>query len=82
MRLKWKYHDDIAAELFSLVIFICDDLLKIKEDRTSRFFSVITQLPMELQMLFCLRAAESTRDLIPAKKRETAFRKLTGQLLY
>lgn len=81
MRLKWKYHDNIAAELFALVIFICDDLLKVKENRTSRFFSVTTQLPMELQMLFCLRTVGSaTKDLIPAKKREAAFRKLTAIL--
>ena len=63
----------MAAEVFALVVFLCDGLLKIKEENMSgaaRFFRMAKELPLELQMVLCHRVVGSMRMNIPGKQSE------------
>jgi len=83
--------DDLAAEVFALVVFLCDDLLQLKPashlaatpDHTaaSRFFTIAKRLPMELQMIICHRAVGSMKQSILRKDSEAAFKSLARILL-
>jgi len=79
----------LAADLFALVVFICDDLLALatsagkkeeeKERETAeakRFFKMVVRLPMELQMVVCHHVYSSHGDSILSKESEAAFRAL------
>jgi len=74
------------AEVFALVVFICDELLTIKtsvlssDTQTARFFLIATQLPMELQMALCNRLFESRKDIVLTKHSEPAFKNLARLL--
>ena len=68
---KEKAHDEHAdpateVELFALVVFYSDGLLKLHafetekvKKKTKRFFAIAKQLPVELQMLLCHRGVGS-----------------------
>ena len=51
--------DEVAAEVFTLTVFLCDDLHQLKPALASassnpaatRFFAIMRRLPMELQMI-------------------------------
>ena len=82
VRVALGWHDNPAAEVFALVVFLCDGLLEVKnqgglgnEDRL-RFFRIARQLPMELQMLLCHRAVGSMKEVIHKWDSEAAFRDL------
>ena len=73
----------LAALLYATVIFHCDGLLRIREECPaagwffqSRFFSVVSRLPMDLQMAMCNRFYGVSADIIPAALSEPAFRHL------
>jgi len=55
IRLEIGWYDEAAAEMFALIVFVSDDLLQIKVTAPTipeaRFFSIATQLPLELQMV-------------------------------
>jgi len=54
--------DELAAEMFALVVFVSDGLLQINDTTSSpaaRFFTIAAQLPLELQMELCFRQVES-----------------------
>ena len=82
MRMELGWFDE-AAEMFALVVFLCDGLLEIKEkNRTGgRFFKIAEQLPMELQMVLCHRVVGSMDDNISQEASEAAFRALARQLV-
>jgi hypothetical protein len=70
------------ASLFASVVFVCDGHLRIKpatddDNKVKRFFKVVTQLPMELQMIVCQRACFFARDTIVSKDSEQGFRTIT-----
>lgn len=69
-----------AAEMFSLIVFLCDDILRIPKARVKsnagRFFSIACRLPTEIQMVLCERYIESGRDTIVPDHKEMAFRDL------
>jgi len=81
--------DEVAADIFALIVFLCDNLLQLKPALTttttaetnptaaSRFFAIASQLPMELQMVLSHRAVGS----ILLKDSEIAFKSLAGKLL-
>jgi len=78
-------HADPATvvEIFALVVFYSDGLLKLHtfetekvKKKTKRFFAIAKQLPMELQMLLCHRAAGSSGSLVTIRDSEVAFRNL------
>jgi len=79
--------DEQAAEVFALILFLCDDLLQFKPALTDttittasaatlRFFAIVKWLPMELQMVLCHRAVGSMKQNILHNNSEEAFKLL------
>jgi len=84
MRVELGCLDDVAAEMFALVVFVSDGLLQINDTTTpspaTRYFSIAAQLPLELQMVLCHRVVGSDKEIIPGKDSEVAFKELAGKL--
>lgn len=84
VRLELGCLDKLSADIFALVIFLCDDLLRLKNKdvsplirhETVRFLSIMKELPMELQMIICHRAVGSAGTNIASKTAEFGFRQL------
>ena len=76
--------DELAAEVFALVVFVSDGLLQIKDTTTTtpaaRFFSIAARLPLELQMVLCFRQMGSAKEIIPGKESEMAFKELAKRI--
>jgi len=93
VRAKLGLLDGLAAEVFALTVFLCDGLLQLKRDRSipknstmkeipaTRFFVIVFQLPMELQMVLCRRAVGSMKENILHEDSEAAFKSLAEILL-
>jgi len=83
-RLGWC--DEAAAEIFALVVFVSDGLLKTKATKVktgakkTRFFLISSQLPLELQMVLCYRLAGSAKEIIHNTDSEAAFRELAKRI--
>ena len=86
VRVELGFLDDLAAEVFALVVFVSDGLLQINDTTTpspaARFFSIATRLPLELQIVLCHRQVGSDKEIIPGKDSEVAFKALAGSLLW
>ena len=83
MRVELGLDDALAAEMFALVVFVSNGLLQIKDTTPSpaaRYFSIASQLPLELQMVMCHRVVESDKEIIPGKESEAAFKELARKL--
>ena len=83
VRLDLGLVDELAAEMFALVVFVSDGLLRIKDTISTpaaRFFSIARRLPLEIQMLLCYRVEGSPKEIIPGKKSEVAFKELARRL--
>jgi len=85
MRVELGWHDELAAKMFALVVFVSDGLLQINDTATTpspaaRFFSIATQLPLELQMLLCFRQVGSVKEIISGKNSEAAFKYLAKRI--
>jgi ankyrin repeat protein len=86
VQLDLKFPKALAALLFAIVVFVCDDLLQMKlsavDDHVNpkRFFDIVVQLPMELQMILCNMGYGLNRETIPLKESEQAFKALTEKL--
>jgi len=70
--------DELAAEVFAIVVFVSDGQLEIRKGRktttpAARFLSIANQLPQELQMVLCYRLVGSGKELIQGKDSEAAF---------
>jgi len=80
VRLELGLVDEVAAEMFAIVVFLSDGLLQVtqRDQSTSaaRFFSIAAHLPLELQMVLCYRVAGSAKEIIHGKDGEMAFREL------
>jgi len=82
IRRELGWYDEAAAEIFGLVVFLCDGLLEIKgnvedeEDsvKIMEFFRITSQLPMERQMVLCHRVVGSMKNNIAGEVREAAFK--------
>ena len=87
VRLRLGELAELAAEIFALAVFLCDDLLQLKPASrpaatdATRFFTIASKLPMELQMILCHRAVGSMKQNILLKDSEAAFKSLTRILL-
>jgi len=88
VRVKLGVLDELAAEVYALTVFLCDDLLQLKPalpitafTATTRFFVIASKLPMELQMILCHRAVGSTKQNILHQDSEAAFKDLAQTLL-
>jgi ankyrin repeat protein len=83
------YPQEDAADIYSLVIFLSDDLVKIRppnfhKNATIRgaasFLHIAERLPLELQMVLCRRAAGKGGNFIVKKHSEPAFKALAMEL--
>jgi len=88
LRVKLGVLDELATEVFALIVFLCDDLLQLKPASPPataatalRFFAIAKRLPMELQMILCYHVVGSTKQNIPRKYSEIAFKVLARILL-
>jgi len=94
VRVKLGVLDELAAEVFGLVVFLCDDILYLNPasnpaathnpaafGAATRFFAMASKLPMELQMMVCHRAVGSMKQNILRKDSEVAFKSLARILL-
>ena len=90
VRVKLGVLNELAAEVFALIVFMCDELLQLKpaiDDDTpttetaTRFFAIAKKLPMELQMVLCRRAVGSMKQNILHQDSEAAFKSLARTLL-
>lgn len=84
IRMRLGGYDELAADFFSLVVFLCDGLLDLQKQTSSgavRFFQIASRLPVEIQMILCLRVARSCGENIPVGIREASFKELSRDLL-
>jgi len=84
VRLEIGLVDELAAEMFAIVVFVSDGLLQIKDttaNPAARFFNLARRLPLELQMMLCFRQVGSFKEIIPGKESEAAFKELARKLL-
>ena len=84
MRVELGLLDELAVEMFALVVFVSDGLLQVQDTKittpAARFFSIAAQLPLELQMVLCFRLAGSAKEIILGKDSEVAFKELARRL--
>ena len=83
MRVELGLLDELAAEMFALVVFVSDGLLQTKDTTPSpaaKFFNIATQLPLELQMVLCFRQVGLGKEIIRGKDSEVAFKSLARSL--
>jgi len=83
VRVELGWYDDLAAEMFAMVVFVSDGLLEIKDTPSSpaaRYFTIVAQFPLELQMVICFRQVGSAKEIISGKDSEVAFKKLARRL--
>jgi len=85
VRARTGWYVAPAAEVFALMVFTSDGLLGLRQrhlnSAVSKFFSIASQLPMELQMVLCYRLVGSRKCNIPVKDCEVAFKKLAKKLI-
>jgi hypothetical protein len=88
VRLELGWYDETASNVFSLVVFLSDGLLRLApqscavkpREKALSFFAIASKLPQELQMVLCYRVAGSARTTIPGEAREKGFRDLVRWL--
>ena len=84
VRMELGLVDEVAAEVFALVVFVSDGLLSLDREQTptpaTRFFNITRQLPLELQMVLCYRLMGSAREIILGKDSEAAFKDLAERI--
>ena len=89
VRVNLGVLEEVAAEVFALTVFLCDDLLQLKpalgaastSEFARRFFTITKRLPMELQMILCHSAVGSPKQNILRRDSEAAFKSLARILL-
>jgi len=84
VRLELGMVDEMAAEIFALVVFVSDGLLRVTHGTKSaaavRFFCIASQLPLELQMVLCYRVKGSSKEILQGKVSEVAFKELARKI--
>jgi hypothetical protein len=85
IHVKLGLLDELSASVFALIVFVCDGLLQLKPVSitslpAARFFTIVTKLPMELQMILCNTVVGSTKQNILRKNSESAFINLVKTL--
>jgi hypothetical protein len=76
IRKELGWFEEMAAEIFALVVFLCDGLLEIRKENmsgTARFMRMAKRLSMELQMALSFRVVGSMRLNISGRVCEAAF---------
>ena len=88
LRAKLGVLTETAADLFALIIFLCEGLVLVKlalvpsNPAAVRFMIITRRLPMEVQMILCRRAVGSSKDSLLSKDSEAAFKSLARVLLH
>jgi len=84
IRVEVGWYDEVAAEMFAIVVFVTDGLLQIEDTTMStaaaRYFTIARRLPLELQIVLCYRQVGSCKEIISGKESEVAFRELARRL--
>jgi len=83
VRVELGLLDELAAEMFAVVVFVSDGLLQVSngdQSTAARFFSIARRLPLELQMVLCRRVVGSDKEIIRGKDSEVAFKELARGL--
>jgi len=85
VRVELGLLDDLAAEMFALMVFVSDGLLQVKKPvdtppPAAKFLNVATQLPLELQMVMCYCFVGSSKEIISGKDSEVAFKDLAKRI--
>jgi len=83
VRLEIGWCDEVAAEMFALVVFVSDELLHVNETApapAARFFNIARRLPLELHMVLCHLVVGSAKEIIPGNDSEVAFKSLANRL--
>jgi len=84
MRVELGFLDELAGSIFALEVFVSDGLLQIKDTTSpspaARFFKIVSQLPLDLQMVLCYRVVGSAKDIVKGKDSEVAFKELARRL--
>ena len=75
------YKARMASDCFALAVLVCDGYLgphsSVKTDgRVHHFFSVVSRLPMDLQMVMCNRLFGLRADVVSPANAEASFRKV------
>jgi len=85
LRQSLKLSDEEVADVFALIIFLCEGLLQVPDDsdNSGRFFVIAQRLPMELQMRLCHLAAGPgfDRQSVLSIDSERAFKALALSLI-
>ena len=86
LRVKLGVPGALGAEIFAVIVFLCDDLLQLKPASrpaadATRFFTIARKLPMELQMILCHRVVGSAKQNVLQKDSEASFKSLAKILL-
>jgi len=78
LRVELRLPGSRASEVVALIVFLCDDLLKIKQIEAhtpaGKFFAIASSLPMELQMILCHRVVGSKKENILSRDSELSFK--------
>jgi hypothetical protein len=85
VRLELGCFGEVAGGVFALVVFLCENFLRLKAGDcswTARFFRIAMALPMEMQMILCHRVVESMGATIVGEDCDVAFRMLTQTLRF
>ena len=85
VRVELGCVDELAAETLALVVFVSDGFLQINkgEEATTlgaRFFTIASQLPLELQMVLCYRMVGSDKQIVKGWDTEVAFKNLAKRI--
>ena len=90
LRVKLDMLGMSAAEVFAVIVFLCDGLFQLKPAlvaltpaaaAASRFFAMAERLPMELQMVLCHRVLGSRKQNVLQEESEAAFKALAWSVL-
>jgi len=79
IRVEVGWYNVMAAEMFAMVVFVSDGLLKTKATgvkagaKRTRFFNIARSLPLELQMVLCHLVVGSAKEIIQGDESEVAF---------
>ena len=71
IRAELAWHDEVAARVYALIVFLCDGLQQVRSDTHQdhkSFFRIAMSLPMELQMLLQLSGGGSMRNIVVEKE--------------
>jgi len=64
--VRLELGDELAAEMFALVVFVSDGLLQVNDTATpspaTKFFNIARSLPLELQMVLCVPSLGGIRQ--------------------